>query len=1035
MRDNSFEELYRRLNPEQKEAVDTIDGPVMVAAGPGTGKTQILTLRIANILLQKKAKPEEILALTFTESGASAMRGRLLEILGIPAYYIPIHTFHAFCNDAIKDNPDEFAQFYQKDVVDDINRLQILEKVIEEGPYKALKPFGDPFMYAPSMLRAFSELKREGVGPEAFSEIVKEEENQLNSIEDLYYETGPHKGKMKGKYKDLERNVEKNKELQTAYGVYQARLLEAGYDYDDIILSVLERLENDGSFLQKLQEQYKYILVDEHQDTNSAQNRVLDLLCSHQASPNIFVVGDEKQSIYRFQGANIQNFLYFHTKFPEAKIITLKENYRSTQSILDAADSVIVNNSQKLSDVLPAAEQSLKSKSEAANELVSVHSFESKEPEHYFLAKEIESLIKGGVKPEDIAVLYRDNKDAFPIKEMLQKFEVPSRIESDEQILGNVDIQNLVLILKAVSNFGDEELLAKILHIDFLRVSPLDTYKLLDAARFTRRGGRASLYDLIRSKRRMREMGISKAVRLNKLYYDLSSWNEFSKNKSVPQTFEKIVMDSGFLAHILKKEDYIEGVTRARSLHQLARRLASSASDYKLSDFLENLEAIEARGIHLKSKKLGIQNSAVRLMTAHRAKGLEFDHVFITGAYEGHWGGRRVRELLKLPNLKVTGSDPVTLPGSDPAKYKNDDERRLFYVALTRARKRVYITYASKKEDEKDVLPSQFVEEIKSEYKKYNDEASYTKEYHDDPTSVFKESRDIRIKDDEFEFLRSLFDKHGLSSTALNNYIECPWKYFYINLLRIPGAKSKHQMYGTAIHAALKDLFDNLKVTGSDPVTLGDLTQSDYLLARFERALLREPISEHDFKESLEKGKETLAKYYENYKDSWHTDTVNEFSVTNVFLDGEVRLTGKIDKIELRGSDPQKEGQTLLSRAEVNVVDYKTGKRKTRNELEGKTKNATGNEKRQLVFYKLLLDNLKDSPYKMVSGEIDFVESEKRTDKLYKEKFEITDEDTRELEYKIQDVVTEIRGFSFWDMRCDNKNCEYCKLRDIMQLH
>jgi len=611
-------------------------------------------------------------------------------------------------------------------------------------------------------------------------------------------------------------------------------------------------------------------------------------------------------------------------------------------------------------------------------------------------------------------VLYRDNKDAFPIKEMLQKFEVPSCVESDEQILGNVDIQNLVLILKAVSSFGDEELLAKIFHIDFLRVFPLDTYKLLGAAR------RASLYDLVRSKRRMREIGVSKAIRLNKLYYDLSSWSEFSKSKSVPQTFEKIVRASGFLEHILKKEDYIEGITRARSLHQLARRLASSAPDYKLSDFLENLDVIEARGVHLKSKKLGIQHSAVRLMTAHRAKGLEFSHVFITGAYEGHWGGRRVRELLKLPNLKVTGSDPVTLPGLTPAEYKDDDERRLFYVALTRARKRVYITYASKKEDEKDVLPSQFVEEIKSEYKKHNDGTSYTKEYHDNPTLMFKEGRDIRIKEDEFEFLRGLFDKHGLSATALNNYIECPWKYFYINLLRIPGAKSKHQMYGTAIHAALKDLLDS------------DNRSLEYFLTRFERALLREPISEHDFKESLEKGKETLVKYYENYKDSWHTDTVNEFSVTNVFLDGEVRLTGKIDKIELHGENVR--GETPHIR-EVNVVDYKTGKRRTRNELEGKTKNATGNEKRQLIFYKLLLDNLKDSPYKMVSGEIDFVESEKRTDKLYKEKFEITDEDTRKLEYKIQDVVTEIRGFSFWDSRCDSKECEYCKLREIMQLH
>lgn len=616
MRDNSFEELYSKLNPEQKEAVDTIDGPVMVAAGPGTGKTQILTLRIANILLQKKAKPEEILALTFTESGASAIRSRLLEILGTPAYYISIHTFHAFCNEIIKDNPDEFAQFFQKDVLDDINRLQILEKVIEAGSlgrsptgealgrratggtFKALKPFADPFMYAPSMLKAFSELKKEGVGPEAFYEVVKEEESQFKSVEDLYYEIGPHKGKMKGKYKDFERNVEKNKELAAAYGLYQEKLLEAGYDYDDIILSVLEKIESDKDFLQKLQEQYKYILVDEHQDTNQAQNKVLDLLCSYEKTPNIFVVGDEKQSIYRFQGANLQNFLYFHSKFPDAKIITLKENYRSTQPILDAADSVIVNNTQKLSDILPGLDQSLiscspslhsgvsgRAKSENLAEEINVHRFDSKEPEHYFLASEVRSLIKKGAAPEEIAVLYRDNKDAFPIKEMLQKFEIPTRVESDEQILQNEDIGNLVLILRAVSNFGDDELLAKVLHINFLDISPLDVYKLLEASR------RASLYDLIRNKGRMREAGVSKVVKINKFYYKLSSWSEFSRNKSVPQTFEQIVRESGFLEYILKKEDYIENVSRARTLHQLSRKLAVSSNGYKLSDFFETLRS------------------------------------------------------------------------------------------------------------------------------------------------------------------------------------------------------------------------------------------------------------------------------------------------------------------------------------------------------------------------------------------------------------------------------------------------------------
>ncbi|MFY9458109.1 MAG: UvrD-helicase domain-containing protein, partial [Candidatus Spechtbacterales bacterium] len=187
MENTVFQNFYNKLNPEQKEAVDTLEGPVMVAAGPGTGKTQVLTLRIANILIQEKAKPEEILALTFTESGVSAMRKRLVEILGPKAYYIPLHTFHAFCNEIIQDNPDEFPQFFNKNVIDEITLMQILEGVIREGNFKLLKPFGDNFMYVTPLLRTFSEIKKEGVGPEKLREFVAEEEKQFQNVEDLHH--------------------------------------------------------------------------------------------------------------------------------------------------------------------------------------------------------------------------------------------------------------------------------------------------------------------------------------------------------------------------------------------------------------------------------------------------------------------------------------------------------------------------------------------------------------------------------------------------------------------------------------------------------------------------------------------------------------------------------------------------------------------------------------------------------------------------------------------------------------------------------
>jgi len=993
MANEVFQKLYNELNTRQKEAVDTIDGPVMVVAGPGTGKTRVLTMRIANILIKNKAKPEEILALTFTESGVAAMRKQLVEILGPKAYYVSIYTFHAFCNDLIRGNIDEFPQFYEKNLIDEIGQMQILEDVINRGNFKLLKPFGDNFMYVQPLLRSFSDLKREGIGPEKLNETLRSASEEFLNIEDLYHEKGPHKGKMKGKYQDLERNIEKNKELVVAYKAYQEKLREIGYDYDEIILSVVERLDSDEVFSQKLQEQYKYLLADEHQDTNYAQNRVLELLSDKAGAQNIFVVGDEKQSIYRFQGANIQNFIYFHSKYPKAKIITLSDNYRSTQSILDASGSLISK------DVL------LKACAGHAEKKIRVYNFRDQDSENYFLARKIKQLTKNGAKPNEIAVLYRDNRDAFSIQEMLQKNKISCRVESDEQILENKDIKNFVTMLKAVVDFGSGDFFAAVLHVNFLKVPSIDIYKFLQRSPYS-------------------------STRVWKIHKLLSRWNKLAYNMSAPQIFERIVRESGFLDYLLKKQDYIERINRLRALHNLVKKLASQDKNYTLGDFVAHIELIGDRGVSLWDKKLDINKNAVRLTTAHRSKGLEFDYVFITGANMGHWGKRHTRQMIKLPHGVFpgaglsprfpSGAGNAPLGGSRLALTTSSeinplletdsesDERRLFYVALTRARKQVYISYPRMNIDGRELFPSQFIEEISGDYKIAGTGGVYEKNLENNPKIIFAAQKNIIAADDEKEFLKELFEKRGLSPTALNNYLECPWKYFYNNLLQIPRAKTKHEMYGTAVHAALKELFDTQKQ---------DLT---LLLESFERALIREPISEHDYTESLAKGKETLLKYYENYNGTWHTNTVNEFVVKNVFLDGEVRLTGKIDKIE------------MLEGNKVNVVDYKTGKRRTRNELEGKTKNTTGNEKRQLVFYKLLLDKLEGSPYVMTSGEIDFVEPDKNSGKFFKEKFEITQDDVRELEYKIQDVTAEMLGFSFWNERCGNSSCDYCKLRDIM---
>ncbi|MCX6712514.1 MAG: ATP-dependent helicase, partial [Candidatus Vogelbacteria bacterium] len=448
-----FEEAYKRLNKAQKEAVDTIEGPVMVAAGPGTGKTQILALRIANILLKTDTKPENILAITFTESGVLSMRRRLAEIIGTPAYAVAINTFHGFCNDIIKDEPESFPNIIGATNITDVDQIRILEEILLNEKLKELTTRNDPFYYLRAILSSINELKREGVSFAKFQSEIKKSLKEFESIDDLYNEKGKYAGQMKSKYVDELKRLKKNGELGQVYEVYQAKLRELKYyDYSDMITEVAEVLDENTELLLKLQEQYQYILVDEHQDTNNAQNQVIELLSNYFENPNLFVVGDDKQAIYRFQGASLENFLYFKKRYPEARLIFLDENYRSSQKILDVADSLL------------AGDKKLKAKSGHDNEPIKLYEFSKTEVEEYFLAQDIADKIKSGVAPEQIAVFYRDNRDVFAIAKSLEQAGVPVAIESDQDILSDIDLRKLITIFRAVEKVGDEKLFVETLH-------------------------------------------------------------------------------------------------------------------------------------------------------------------------------------------------------------------------------------------------------------------------------------------------------------------------------------------------------------------------------------------------------------------------------------------------------------------------------------------------------------------------------------------------------------------------------------------
>lgn len=964
-----FEQLYDNLNKEQKLAVDTIEGPVMVVAGPGTGKTAVLTLRIANILKRTDVPPDAILALTFTDAAAREMKRRLVEIVGPAGYRVTVSTFHGFANSIIERYPEDFPRLVGAIHIEEVERAALLEEIFDALPLTLLRPYGDPYYYLQAARKRISDCKRENISPELLVTRINEHRKEIESSADLRHEKGAHKGKVKGSYtKELEA-LEKLAEFAEVYERYEALLLERRlYDYDDMILEVVRTLEGSENFRLKLSEEYQYILADEHQDANGAQNRLLELLASFFDEPNLFVVGDEKQAIFRFQGASLENFRNFKARYPSAQVVVLNSNYRSTQGILDAAHALSRTGMKYNGAPLSAAR--------GGSDPIRLAGFQKREYELLWLTRE---LAQGSGSR---AVLVRDNADAEVVSRALSKARVPHVLETDDDLFSLPIVRELITLLSATDNFGLDVRLVPALHAPSLGLDPLSVYRLLERAASSRRG----VYESMRGD-----------PEFARIYSLLASWQGFARARGVLSLIETLINESGLLARALASPEPDEALGALSSFLDYAGSAASRAGTVELSDLLRHIELSQRYKIKHKVARSGASNTPVRIMTAHHSKGLEFDRVYIVFAEDGRWGGRRVRESLSIP-----GAGAIS---------ELDDERRLFYVALTRAREKVSISFSREVAD-KEYLPTRFLSEIDpalvtdvtpGQLPEEREVAKLALSPVPEPTSTLEDG----------EFVREKFAERGLNVTALNNYLECPWKYFYQSLLRTPRARTKFELYGSAVHEALHRHFEHLR--------LGEEAPLPELLTNFETNMKKSPLPQRELEESLARGVESLSGYYRAYANNWSSNILNEFDIKGVHLgEGEnaVLLRGRLDKI-------------ILGSGGTTVVDYKTSRPKSRNELAGNTKSSLGNEYRQLIFYKILLERYADGKFKMREGLIDFVEPNERG--IFKqERFTIEDEEKINLEKEIMRVADEIRTLAFWNRRCENTKCDYCPLRNMM---
>ncbi|MEK7208138.1 MAG: ATP-dependent DNA helicase [Patescibacteria group bacterium] len=1096
MSDAVFNRLYKNLNPKQREAVDAIEGPVMVIAGPGTGKTSILTLRIANILKRTDASPDSILALTFTESGAYSMRRRLVEIMGGEAYRVGIFTFHSFANHLISRHEEAFPRIVGGRPATPADQLRILEEIFLKRRFKLIRPFGDIFYYLPKALRAIRDLKRENVSPDAFEKTLTQEARKLRKSPEGLHTRGRFRGEPRAARRQALRRIEKSKELAAVYAEYERSLArERLFDFEDMLLEAIRALREDRNLLLSLEEHYQYILADEHQDANNAQNAILELMCSFDEDPNLFIVGDEKQAIYRFQGASLENFLYFQKLYPRAKLINLEENYRSTQALLDAAHSLMLKGA--VPDALPQAvlRPRLRGKRPGGRRAVRFLEFSRPASEVSFVVSDIEERLKSGVPPREIAVLVRDNADARPFVEALEKTSVPFSVRADEDIAQDETVGKLLRILRAVREPGNEKLFAEMLHLEFLGVPPLSLYELL---RFCRTN-RVSLFAVLKNGALWRKAKIREGGQMLRVLRDFERWARLARNAGAGEAVETIARESGFVRTLLSERGSLRSLERLDALFAHLKALAAHRRVFRLQDFLETLARLQKHGLRLSGKSARPEfYDSISLMTAHRAKGLEFDVVYIIGATDGHWGGRRSRSDFYIPFSKggaksrgrelsplkkgapspsekgSGGLSPLTRGALRPpvgagvlqppahrdvsapllkGDAENEDERRLFYVALTRARKEAVITLAREGEGGRQKLPSQFVEDIEPKLLHREDTAAlearlarraplYLKpKINAGPSVTFK------------EYLRNVFLEQGLTVTALNNYLSCPWKYFFKNLVRLPQLPEPYLLYGTAAHEALHAFFNRYK---------GRKVGKSALLKFFDAALEKSPLPLREYEDYRARGRAALSGYFDARKKDFVRATLNEYEITGVFLPLDVSLSSPPPSL----SSPRKRGSSLDSRfhgndknhiqlllrgkldkiernkdGTVTAVDYKTGRQKSRAEILGETKSSDGNLKRQLDFYKLLLQgsfagsprcNLKSGKRlrlgEMATGVIDFIEPDAKG-KYHREVFEMTGRDAARAAGEAIRVGKEIYDFAFWNRRCNNRNCEYCLLR------
>ncbi|MDY4764238.1 MAG: UvrD-helicase domain-containing protein [Enterocloster clostridioformis] len=633
--------IYDTLNPMQKEAVLHTEGPLLILAGAGSGKTRVLTHRVAYLIDEKQVNPWNILAITFTNKAAGEMRERVDQLVGFGAESIWVSTFHSTCVRILRRHIEYLGYNTNFSIYDSDDQKTLMKQV-----FKAMDVDTKQFKER-SVLGTISSAKDKLIGPDEFL---------LNAGQD-FRQRGI--GEI---YKEYQKRLRKNNAL----------------DFDDLIVKTVELFQNNSEILNYYQERFKYIMVDEYQDTNLAQFKLISLLASKYR--NLCVVGDDDQSIYRFRGADIGNILSFEETFPGAKVIKLEQNYRSTQNILNSANGVIRHNRGRKDKTLWTAN--------GEGELIRFKQFVTAREEADFVAREIRDSVYAY---QDQAVLYRTNAQSRLLEERCIFYNVPYRLVGGVNFYQRKEIKDILAYLKTIANGVDDLSVLRIINVPKRGIGATTMGKVTI---FASEHG-MSLYDALREARQI--PGIGKAA--EKIGTFIGQMESFraraqSEDYTIQDLIEGIMDETGYQQD-LEAEGEVESQTRLENIEELVNKAVSYEEDSEHSTLDEFLEQV---ALVADIDNMDESENRVTLMTLHSAKGLEFPKVYLVGLEDG-----------LFPSMMSINSDDKT---------DMEEERRLCYVGITRAKNELVITSARQRMvngETRYCKPSRFLEEVPGE--------------------------------------------------------------------------------------------------------------------------------------------------------------------------------------------------------------------------------------------------------------------------------------------------------------------------------